>query len=100
MKTQMTRHLQPRALSASQLYLVTQAELDGLTTELARENVPTDLESKLNKLAVGNLRHRFVEQNCRTIIALLSAAKEGSFRGLSRNDSERLLRVLAYVRKD
>lgn len=61
---------------------------------------PRDLELKLSQLACGGLLHRFVEQNCRLIIALLVAAYSGSFREANRASLERLLRVLAYVRKD
>ena len=49
---------------------------------------------------MGDLRRSFIELNCRKMIALLSAAREGKFKGGDWADYERLLRVLAYVRKD
>jgi hypothetical protein len=61
---------------------------------------PRDLELKLKRLASGTLSHRFVEQNSRLIIMLLVAAYGGSFREANSATLERLLRVLAYVRKD
>ena len=42
----------------------------------------------------------YVERHCRLFIALLQAAHEGSFRHMTNPAQERLLRVLAYVRKD
>ena len=48
----------------------------------------------------GDLTHHFIEQNCRLFAALLVAAADGSFREGSPAERERLLRVLAYVRKD
>jgi hypothetical protein len=82
------------------LHLVTAHDLKSLRDELTRGNVPPDLEAKLSKLAAGNLGHRFIERNCRTIIALLQAAQQGSFKQASLGACERLLRLLAYVRKD
>ena len=97
-------HVLPRtpqlALRASHLYLVTVHDLQDLRHALIRGQVPPDLEVKLIKLALGDLGRRFIEQNCRTIIALLQAAHEGSFKEARQEDCERLLRVLAYVRKD
>jgi hypothetical protein len=61
---------------------------------------PRDLELKLTRLAGGSLSHLFVEQNSRLIIGLLVAAYNGPFREANRTDLERLLRVLAYVRKE
>ncbi len=84
----------------SQLSLVTAHDVQRLRDELARGEVPPDLEAKLRRLATGDLGRCFIEQNCRTTIALLQAAREGSFPEASRAECERLLWVLAYVRKD
>jgi hypothetical protein len=62
--------------------------------------VPPDLEAKLNLLAIGDLAHRFIARHCRTIIALLQATETGSFGDVSPAELERLLRLVAYVRKD
>ncbi len=82
------------------LHLVSGHELQDLRQCLARSQVPPDLETKLVKLGRGDLAHRLIEQNCRTIISLLQAAYEGAFKAASPQHCERLLRVLAYVRKD
>jgi hypothetical protein len=96
-------HIRPTAQGVarvSYLHLVTAGEVEDLRQALARGQLPPDLEAKLARLAGGNLQHRFVLRHCRCFVALLLAASEGSFREATRTDCERLLRVLAYVRKD
>jgi hypothetical protein len=82
------------------LNLITSRELEQLRDALLDGRPPRDLELKLSRLGGGSLLHRFVEQNCRLIISLLIAAYSCEFRGANRASLERLLRVLAYVRKD
>ena len=79
------------------LYLVTAHDVRGLRSALAQGRLPPDLEAKL---ASGSLSERYVEQNCRLIVALLLAAQQNSFTKATPAERERLLRVLAYVRKD
>ena len=90
----------PTAATPGFLNLVTALELQELREALMDGRPPHDLELKLTRLARGSLLHRFVEQNSRLIIGLLVAAYNGSFREANRADLERLLRVLAYVRKE
>lgn len=82
------------------LNLVTTQEIEQLREALMDGRPPRDLEVKLNCLGNGSLLHQFVEQNARLIIALLVAAYAGAFREANRPSLERLLRVLAYVRKE
>jgi hypothetical protein len=82
------------------LNLVTPQELQELRDSLMDGRPPRDLELKLTRLASGSLLHRFVEQNSRLMIALMAAAYGGLFREANRASLERLLRVLAYVRKE
>jgi len=82
------------------LHLVTAHDVRDLRHALERGQLPPDFEAKLHKLASGDLIHHSIEQNCRTIIALLQAAMDGSFKGASSGNCEQLLNVLAYVRKD
>jgi hypothetical protein len=82
------------------LYLVTAHDVQGMRNALARGRLPPDFETKLAKLRDGSLIHRYVEQNSRLFFALLLAALETSFTEATPADRERLLRVLAYVRKD
>jgi hypothetical protein len=56
--------------------------------------------AKLDRMKGEDLTCRFVEQHCRLFMLLLSAAQDGSFREASAAECDRLLRVLAYVRKD
>jgi hypothetical protein len=91
---------QQASLRPNYLHLLGGNDLESLRNELNRGNVPLDLEAKLNWLATGDLSQRFIEQNCRIIIALLLAVRQGAFTGASRAECERLLQVLAYVRKE
>jgi hypothetical protein len=79
---------------------ITVHDLEALREALVRGSLPYDFLVKLRGLAEGELSHRFIEQNCRLFAALLLAAEEGVFRGVTTTERERLLRVLAYVRKD
>jgi hypothetical protein len=82
------------------LHLVTPHDVQGLRTALAHGRLPLDFEAKLARLGEGSLIHRSVEQNSRLFFALLLAALECSFIDATPANRERLLRVLAYVRKD
>ena len=82
------------------LHLITAHELEALRAALARGHLPSDFQEKLRKLGAGELSHRFIEQNCRLFAALLLATGEGAFRDVSPAERERLVRVLAYVRKE
>ena len=82
------------------LHLITTAELDNLRQAILRRALPPDFEAKLDRLSRGDLTHRFVERTCRLFAALVWAAQDARFKDATNSDCERLLRVLAYVRKD
>lgn len=82
------------------LHLVTREEMSALSESLARGHVPADFEAKLSRLAEGDLLQRAVARHCRSFIALLQAVHHGSYSQATPEVCERLLRVLAYVRKD
>jgi hypothetical protein len=82
------------------LHLITPHDVQGLRSALAQGKLPADFEAKLARLGEGNLSDRYVEQNSRLFFALLLAALENSFTEATPADRERLLRALAYVRKD
>src|SRR5436309_14604069 len=90
---------QPVASRPSFLHLVSAREAQDLRDALVEGKPPADLELKLSRLAGDSLIHRFVQQNSRLILALLLAAYDGRFREASPEILDRLLRVLAYVRK-
>jgi hypothetical protein len=82
------------------LHLVTTHDVQGVRSALAQGRPPADFEAKLARLGGGSLAERYVEQNSRLFFALLLAAQESTFTAANSADRERLLRVLAYVRKD
>jgi hypothetical protein len=82
------------------LHWINPHELEELCETLAHGNLPPDFLWKLKHLAGGDLSQRFIEQNCRLFAALLLATEAGDFREISLAERERLLRVLAYVRKE
>ena len=82
------------------LYVVTPGEIENLRQAIAWRNLPPDFEAKLTRLAEGDLTQRFVERTCRLFAALVLAVQDERFAAASKADCERLLRVLAYVRKD
>ena len=91
---------QPPVVRSGLVYLVTPNDVQELRTALVKGRLPPDFEAKLAKLGEGSLVERYVEHNSRLFFALLLAAVESSFLKASASDRERLLRVLAYVRKD
>jgi hypothetical protein len=87
-------------LFPGRLHLVTPHDPASLRQALSAGAVPIDLEAKLSRLTGGDLVERFVARNCRCFIELLLATHDGAFAEASPADYERLLTVLAYVRKD
>ena len=86
--------------SPGALQRVTPDELEELQHALSKGMLPADFEVKLTRLAGDSILHQFVEQNCRLFAVLLLAAHHSSFAYASPPAQERLLRVLAYVRKE
>lgn len=82
------------------LFVVTPGEIENLRQAITRRVLPPDFEAKLARLAEGDLTQRFVERTCRLFAALVLAAQDEMFAAASKMDCERLLPVLAYVRKD
>jgi hypothetical protein len=82
------------------LHLLTPYELAELQQALQHGETPLDFQDKLSRLSKGDLVHRYVAKHCSDFINLLLAAENGLFREARHCDLERLLSVLAYVRKD
>ena len=82
------------------LYLVSLSEQDALLKELQRGQAPPDFQAKLDRLSTGDLIQRYVAKHATDFINLLLAQQHALFPKLAPADRERLLRVLAYVRKD
>src|ERR1043166_3809496 len=92
--------MRPAPLLPHRLHLVSAHELQDLRQWLKRGAVPYDFEIKLRNLSRGALAHGSIERNCRTIVELLRGVYQGEYKGTSPASCERLLRALAYVRKD
>src|SRR3954451_22797912 len=92
--------LSMRGSCPDSLHWITAQEKESLRVALAEGRVPADFATKLSRLTGDGAIHQFVEQNSRVIIALLMAAYTGAFRGAAPKSLDRLLTVLAYVRKD
>ena len=84
----------------SLLHLVDDEEVEDLRRDLAGGMTPADFEAKLNRLSSQGLLHQFVAENCRSFFRLLVADAAGAFQKALPAERQRLLRVLAYVRKE
>jgi hypothetical protein len=82
------------------LRLVERREVEDLRHALLVGELPSDFAVKLHHLADESLADQVMEHNCRWFLALLEAARNGSFEKIAPSDVEQILRVLAYVRKE
>ena len=92
----------PRTLASQPALLqwIALQELEELREALVRGGLPPDLLGKLKRMTDGDLTHHFIRQHCHLFAALLMAKENGSFCEGGPVECERLLRVLAYVRKE
>jgi hypothetical protein len=79
---------------------ITVHDLEPLRESLVSGSLPSDFVGKLQFLAGGDLSHRFIEHNCRLVAELLLSVEQGTFQDIKPPERERLLRVIAYVRKE
>jgi hypothetical protein len=84
----------------SALEMVTRTEMKALSDALQREHVPADLRAKLDRLSANDPREHYLKQQSLLLASLLMSPAARSFCALHQRDCERLLRMLAYVRKD
>ena len=91
---------QRQARPAGSVPVVTPAEISVLGDALAAGHLPCDFEAKLGALAQGDILHQSVARNCGRFISLLDAERQGLFTGLTTDQRNRILAVLAYVRRD
>lgn len=84
----------------SALHLVTAPELDSLRRALALGGLPADLRRKLATLGPQDLKHEFLRRHGELIAGLLQASAQGNYLRAGPVDLGRLLRALAYLRKD
>lgn len=82
------------------LNLVTPHELDTLRQALRSGTLPLDLCAKLDRLRADDPQEQHLKQRSALLIGLLTAVEAHEFCLVTPEDRERLLRKLAYVRKD
>jgi hypothetical protein len=100
MKSHSTIGNAPRAVGEARLGRSPIVATPGFLNLVSPQELQQLRDSLLDGRPPRDLLQRFVEQNSRLIISLLFAAYSGEFRQANRASLERLLRVLAYVRKD
>ncbi len=82
------------------LNLVTRSEMEALGDTLRRGDVPADLAAKLDRLRTDDPRELFLKQQSRILEWLLQSLAAWENCRLRPREAERLLRMLAYVRKE
>lgn len=80
--------------------MVTQAEMETLCDSLHQDHVPADLQAKLDRLRTNDPKELYLKQQSLLLASLLMSPAAQGFCTLRPGVCERLLRMLAYVRKD
>jgi len=87
-------------VTAKALDMVSEKELASLCAALQQGRIPTDLQAKLERLRTEDPREFYLKQQSVLLSALLRSSAAKEFCLLRPQVCERLLRMLAYVRKD
>ena len=82
------------------LHLISSEELVDMRRAIASSVLPVEFAAKLDRLSRQGLLHQFIAESCHDFIRLLIASQFGGFGSVTPAIRERLLRVLAYVRKE
>ena len=82
------------------LHLVTAHDVQELRSALANGRLPLDFEAKLTRLGEGRSHPSLRGTEQPPVLCAAAGALESSFSEATPADRDRLLRVLAYVRKD
>ena len=80
--------------------MVTEAEMQVLCDALHHDRVPADLRAKLDRLRTDDPKEYYLKHRSLLLASLLMSPAARGFCRLRPDDCERLLRMLAYVRKD
>ena len=97
----MQQHPYPRTgVTVEALNLVTHMEMEVLRSSLHQGQVPADLKAKLDRLRLDDPRELYLKQQALVLEWLLTSAAAQGFCRLGQREKERLVRMLAYVRKD
>lgn len=90
----------PTSVTLKALQMVTQAELEAFEDALKRGHLPGDLMDKLDELQTDQHRDFYLKQQSLLIGRLLLAVSAQEYAHVSPHEGEKLLRILAYVRKE
>jgi len=82
------------------LDLVTAREMETLCRDLAQGRIPLDLQAKVSVLRVDDPMEFFLKRQSELLLAFLMAPEASQYCRIRPDDCRRLLRMLAYVRKD
>jgi len=85
---------------AGLLDFVSSEEVADMGRAIASGVLPIEFAAKLDRLSSKSLLHQFIAESSHDFIRLLMAAQFGEFGPMPAGVRERLLRVLAYVRKE
>lgn len=82
------------------LEMVTEAEIEALCDALHQDQIPADLRAKLDRLRTDDPKEFYLRQQSLLLALLLMSSAALGFCSLRPQVCRRLLRMLAYVRKD
>ncbi len=80
--------------------MVTAWELEALCHALRERRIPADLKAKVAGFRVDDPKEFYLKRQSELLLAFLLAPEASQYCRLRPDDCQRLLRVLAYVRKD
>jgi hypothetical protein len=87
-------------ITVTALKLVSETEMQALCDALRQNHVPADLRAKLDRLRTDDPKEYYLKQQSELLASLLMSPAAQEFCLVRPRDCERLLRMLAYVRKD
>jgi len=87
-------------ITASALNMVTESEMHTLCDTLQQDRIPVDLRAKLDRLRTDDPRELYLKNQSLLLSSLLRSPAAREFCLARPDDCQRLLRMLAYVRKD
>jgi hypothetical protein len=87
-------------VSPEALNMVTAWELEALCHALRERRIPADLKAKVAGFRVDDPKEFYLKRQSELLLAFLLAPEASQYCRLRPDDCQRLLRVLAYVRKD
>ena len=87
-------------VTARALEMVTAEEMEALCDALHQDHLPPDLRAKMDRLRTNDPKEFYLKQQSLLLASLLMSSAALGFCSLRPQVCRRLLRMLAYVRKD